>query len=74
VSIILAVLVLSQSVDVVEAATQQVSWQQHPQPIGQYFRLLSYRNLTIPILDHLSSELHIRFDADYSQNIIGKFI
>jgi hypothetical protein len=70
--------VLSQSVDIVEAAIQ-VSWQQHPQnnPSDNIFdyKELPY-NLTIPILDHLSNELHnfIRFDADYSQNIIGKFI
>ena len=65
------VLMLSQSVDVVEAAPRQASRQQHRQNnpsdnISDYYK----RNLTIPILDHLSSELDIRFDADCSQNLI----
>lgn len=65
------VLMLSQSVDVVEAAPRQANRQQHRQNnpadnISDYCKC----NLTIPILDHLSSKLDIRFDADCSQNLI----
>ena len=62
------VLMLSQSVDVVEAAPQQANRQHHRQNnpadnTSNYYKC----NLTIPILDHLSSELDIHFDADCSQ-------
>ena len=65
------VLMLSQRVDVVEAARRQANRQQHrhnnpADNISDYYKC----NLTIPILDHLSSELDIRFDADCSQNLI----
>ena len=65
------VLVLSQSIDVAEAAPRQANRQQHRQNIpsdniSDYYK----RNLTIPILDHLSNELDTRFDAGCSQNLI----
>ena len=65
------VLMLSQSIEVVEVAPRQASRQQHRQNIpssniSDYYK----RTLTIPLLDHLSSELDSRFDAGCSQNLI----
>ena len=65
------VLMLSQSIDVVEMAPRQANRQQHRQNIpaeniSEYYK----RNLTIPVLDHLSYELDTRFDADGSRNLI----
>ena len=62
---------LSQSVDVEEEAPRQANRQQHRQNIpsdnvSDYYK----RNLTIPILDHLNSELDTRFDAGCSQNLL----
>ena len=64
------VLMLSQSIDVAEAAPRQANRQQHRQNIpsdniSDYYK----RTLTIPILDHLSNELDTRFDAGCSQNL-----
>ena len=65
------VLMLSQSIEVVEAAPRQASRHQQRQNIpssniSDYYK----RTLTIPLLDHLSSELDSRFDAGCSQNFI----
>ena len=65
------VLTLSQSVDVAESTPRQATRQQHRQnapsdSISDYYK----RNLTIPILDHLSNELDTHFDADCSQNLV----
>ena len=64
-------LMLGQTIDVVETAPRQASRQQHRQNspssnISDYYK----RNLTIPLLDHLSTELDTRFDAACSQNLI----
>ena len=58
------VLQLGQSVDVMESAPRQASRQQHRQNIpsdniSDYYK----RNFTIPILDHLISELSDRFNT-----------
>ena len=65
------VLTLSESVGVTESAPRQASRQQHrsnapSDNVSDYYK----RNLTIPVLDHLSSELDTRFHANYSQNLI----
>ena len=62
---------LSQTVEVVETAPRQASRQQHRQntpsiSVSDYYK----RILTIPLLDHLSSELDSRFDGSCSQNLI----
>ena len=64
------VLTLSQSVNIAESAPRLASRQQHRQnipsdSISDYYK----RNLTIPILDHLSNELDTRFDANCSQKL-----
>ena len=65
------VLMVSQEIEVVEAAPRQASRQQHRQNIpasnvSDYYK----RTLTIPLLDHLISELDTRFNADCSQNLL----
>ena len=65
------VLMLGQSVDVMESAPRQASRQQHRQNIPSdnvtdYYK----RNFTIPILDHLISELDVRFSAGSSQYVV----
>ena len=62
---------LGQSVDVEEAAPRQTVRQQHRQNIpsngvSEYYK----RNLTIPILDYLISELDNHFDAQSSDNLV----
>ena len=64
------VLVLRQSIDVVEVAPRQANRQQHRQNIpsdsvSDYYK----HNLTIPILDHLNNELDTRFGTSCSQNL-----
>ncbi len=66
-----AVLTLSESVGVTESAPRRASRQQHrsnapSDNVSDYYK----RNLTIPVLDHLSSELDTRFDANCSQNLM----
>ncbi len=65
------VLMICQSVDVVETAPRQAIRQQHRQNIAasnvsEYYKL----NLTIPILDHLINELDTRFDTQSLTNLI----
>ena len=62
---------LGQSVDVEETAPRQALRQRHRQNIpsssvSEYYK----RNLTIPILDHLISELDNRFDVQCSENLL----
>lgn len=64
-------LTLSQRVDVEESAPRRAGRQQHrsnapSDSVSEYYK----RNLTIPILDHLSNELHTRFDANCTQNLM----
>lgn len=66
-----AVLVLAQSVGIDESSPRISSRQQHRQNVPadntkEYYK----RTLTIPILDHLISELDERFDADSSLVVV----
>ena len=65
------VLMLSESIEVAETAPRQTSRQQHRQNISlrnisDYYKCA----ITIPLLDHLSSELDSRFDAGCSHSLI----
>ena len=65
------VVAIGQRVDGEESAPRQAARQQHRQnipssSISEYYKL----NLTIPIIDHLSSELENRFNNDCSKHLI----
>ena len=64
------ILTLSESVGVTESAPRRACRQQHQSNapsdnVSDYYK----QNLTIPVLDHLSSELDPCFDANCSQNL-----
>ena len=62
---------MAQSVGVDESTPRLASRQQHRQNIPAQSCTDCYRlNLTVPLLDHLISELNTRFDAASSQNIL----
>ncbi len=62
---------IAQSVDTEESTPRLASRQQHRQNITasnckEYYRL----NITIPLLDHLVTELNTRFDTASSKNVV----
>lgn len=64
-------LMISQSIDVDESAPRVARRQQHRSNVpasntSDYYK----RTLTIPLLDHLISELNSRFDTSCSQNLL----
>ena len=61
------VLMMGESIDVVESAPRQSKQAAAPpkHPLRQY-----KRNFTIPILNHLISELDVRFNAGSSQHVV----
>ena len=62
---------LGQSVNVMESAPRQASRQQHRQNIPSDTITDYYKcNFTIPILDHLISELAVRFNDDSAQYVV----
>ena len=65
------VLVLCESVDVMESAPRRAGRQQYRSnaPSGSISDNYK-RNITIPFVDHLSNELDTRFDANCSQNLV----
>ena len=61
---------MAQCVGIEESAPRLAGRQQHSSNVqaencSDYYRL----NLTIPLLDHLNSELNVHFDGTASQNV-----